>query len=84
MTIPETDVGKLLALYKEHDKLLKDILELIGKQTDMTDSILKSDDRHMTYINRQNDLIVILFDEINRLNKRIDKLEKVIENVQTE
>ena len=82
MTIPETDVGKLLALYKAHDKLLKDILGLMGKQTDMVDSILKSDDRNMKYINRQNDLIIILLDEVSRLNKRIDKLEKVIENVQ--
>ena len=83
MNIPETDVGKLKELFKAHDRMLNDILELIGKQTEMIDSVIKSDDKHMNYINRQNDLIVILFDEISRLNKRIDKLEKVIEDVQT-
>ena len=78
MTIPETDVGKLLALYKEHDRMMHDMIELIKKQIDMIDSVMKMNDRNMNLIDRQGNLILFLFDETKRLNERIDKLEKVV------
>ena len=78
MTIPETDVGKLLALYKQHDELMHDMLELIGKNSEMISQVMKMNDRNMNFIDRQGNLILFLFDEIKRLNERIDKLEKVV------
>lgn len=83
MNIPETDVGKLLALFKRHDSLIDDLMSLVKGNMELIKNINNVNDNNIQFINRQGDLIVILFDEINRLNERIDKLEKVIEDVQS-
>ena len=83
MNIPETDVGKLKELFKAHDRLIDDILRLIRQQTEMMDSNAKTNNTLLNFVERQGNLIIILLDEVSRLNKRIDKLEKVIEDVQS-
>ena len=83
MNIPETDVGKLKELFKAHDRLIDDILGLIRQQTEMMDSKAKTNNTLFNFVERQGNLIIILLDEVSRLNKRIDKLEKVIEDVQS-
>lgn len=83
MNIPETDVGKLKELFKAHDRLIDDILKLIRQQTEMMDSNSKTNNTLLNFVERQGNLIIILLDEVSRLNKRIDKLEKVIEDVQS-
>ena len=74
---------KLKELFKAHDRLIDDILRLIRQQTEMMDSNAKTNNTIFNFVERQGNLIIILLDEVNRLNKRIDKLEKVIEDVQS-
>ena len=76
MTIPETDVGKLLALFKHQGTQIDRMMLLIK---DM--QLLNEHDTDM--ISRQTKMIADLSDEIAALTKRVEKLEKVIGNVQS-
>ena len=73
MTIPETDVGKLLALFK-HQGMQIDRMMLLIK--DM--QLLNEHDTDM--ISRQTKMIADLSDEIAALTKRVEKLEKVMKH----
>ena len=76
MEIPETDVGKLFVLFKEHDRMMDDMLDMIGRTSDLIESSMKSNDRNMEFIKTQNEWIVLLIDEISSLKKRVEKLEQ--------
>ena len=83
MTIPKTDVGKLLELYKGHDELIRKMMDLVKEGNDETFDLIRSInklyDNNQKLIDRQSQIIMFLMDEISRMNKRIDKLERLQE-----
>jgi len=80
MTIPKTDVEKLLDLYKGHDDLIRKIMDFVKEGNDETFELMKGIfklyDDNQKLIDRQSEMIIFLINEISRLNKRIDKLER--------
>lgn len=69
----------LFNMIKQQDKQIEKILDLVknGNENifDLIKGINNINDTNIKTINRQGNLIIHLFDEINRLNRRIDKLE---------
>lgn len=85
--IPETDVDKLLELYKGHDKqmyeliiLMKDYSKENDKQMDRLLDLMKEysneNDRNIKNQDRMLRIIEVLVEEVIKLKKRVLELEK--------
>ena len=76
--LPKTDVEKLLEMYRDTNRQTDELLEIIKDIQGLIFQINNINDSNIKSIHRQQDFLLMLFEEINKSNSRILELEKEV------